>query len=422
NSQGESFFAAEVIDMRIQPGQYKRRTCKRRAFLALSFSISLNPGAAMLFAKTQPGLPQKETREVKVSESFAGKESVTPTELIGLRLSRPLEASEGTLAVFIGQTDVTSLFTSTEKGLKYSPSAMVTALVMPTLSVAESIDTGTMRNRMRSCPVGQFIVGVDLDGNRLLCSNQPVVNSSAPYTASFEIVDTSTTEQGLKRCPEGYGMTGLSVVNNKVSCAHVGKMSRVIFSGIRRSSTNACPAGRVMAGLDADSEKVLCGRRIDTCFGAAGSRCGFQSEGFDTPLALCTNNQCLINAGSWDHDECCWQFPNGKVCRSLGAAHDGKCTSEFSKALTRLAAGYNWRRNISFSTLNTSGVVDRDAFCAPAGTIVHRNDVDRCCSSSVRLLANALADPLQATRDAAKATAQGINPAEPVSGNARVCR
>ncbi|MDQ3472111.1 MAG: hypothetical protein M3447_00090 [Acidobacteriota bacterium] len=290
------------------------------------------------------------------------------------------------------------------------------------LSVAESIDTGTMRNGMRSCPIGQFIVGVDLDGNRLLCSNQPVVNSSAPYTASFEIIDTSTTAQGLKSCPEGYGMTGLSVINNKVSCAHVGKMTRTIFTNTRRSGTNACPAGRVMAGFDSDSNQVLCGRRIDTCFGAAGSRCGFQSEGFDTPLALCANNQCLINAGSWDHDECCWQFPNGKVCRNLGATHDGKCSAEFSKALTRLAGGYNWRRSISFSTLNTTGVVDRNAFCAPGGTVVHKNDADRCCSTRVRLLANALSDPLQAAADAAKITAQGITATELTSGNARVCR
>lgn len=301
-------------------------------------------------------------------------------------------------------------------------STNVAALMLPTLNVAESIDTGTMRNGMRSCPISQFIVGIDLDGNRLLCSNQPVVNSAAVYTAIFEIVDSSTTEHGLKACPEGYGMTGLSVINNKVSCAHVGKMSRVLFSTIRRSSTNACPAGRVMVGFDGDSDKVLCGRRIDSCFGAAGSRCGVQSEGFETPLALCANNQCLINAGSWDHDECCWQFPNGKVCRNLVAPHDGKCATEFSKALTRLAAGYNWRRNISFSTLNDNGVVDRNAFCAPAGTIVHRNDADRCCSGSMRLLANAFADPLQAAKDGAKATAQGINPAELASGNARVCR
>ena len=107
-------------------------------------------------------------------------------------------------------------------------------------SFAESIDTGTMRNGMRSCPIGQFVVGVDFNGNRLLCSNQPVTNSSAPYTASFEITDMTTTRLGLKACPENFGMTGLSVVNNKVSCAHVGKMKLELSSNTRRSQTNAC--------------------------------------------------------------------------------------------------------------------------------------------------------------------------------------
>ena len=189
---------------------------------------------------------------------------------------------------------------------------------------------------MRSCPVGQFIVGIDLDGNRLLCSNQPVVNSAAPYSTSFEIVDASTFEQGLKACPDGYGMTGLNAVQRKVSCAHVGKMSPFVSTAVRRSGTNACPAGRVMVGFNRDNDQILCGRRIESCFGALGARCGAQSEGLDTPVAICLNGQCLINAGSWEHDECCWQFPNGNVCRTPTAPDDGHCRSAFSKAVSRL--------------------------------------------------------------------------------------
>jgi hypothetical protein len=72
--------------------------------LVLSLSIFLNSNTSISFAKTHPGLPQKETEELDVSASLAKKEWVTPTELIGLRFGRPLEASEGTLAVFVGQT------------------------------------------------------------------------------------------------------------------------------------------------------------------------------------------------------------------------------------------------------------------------------------------------------------------------------
>ena len=289
------------------------------------------------------------------------------------------------------------------------------------LMLTESIDLRTMRNGMRSCPVGQFIVGIDLDLNRVLCSNQPVLNSAAPYTTAFEITDTKTFSQGLKSCPAGYGMTGLNVAQKKVSCAHVGKLEPAISSTIRRSNTNACPEGRVMVGFDDDSNRVLCGRRVDSCFGSLGSRCGITSEGFETAGALCVNNQCLTNAGSWEHDECCWDFPNGKWCRDPTANHDGRCVAELSKALSRLAAGYNWKTNINFSVQNLTGTVVRATFCAPVGTIVHRNDVNRCCSGNARLMATAMSDPIQAAADLAKATQQGIT-TELTTGNPRVCR
>ena len=110
--------------MRIQPEQYKWRKCTKGALLACGLSIFTNISAAMLFAKTQQGSPQTETHQLNVSASFASKEAVAQTELIGLRLTRPLQASEGTLAVFVGQTDITSLFNSTEKGLNYSAQAL----------------------------------------------------------------------------------------------------------------------------------------------------------------------------------------------------------------------------------------------------------------------------------------------------------
>ena len=289
-------------------------------------------------------------------------------------------------------------------------------------NLAESIDTGTMRNGMRSCPIGQFVVGVDFDGNRLLCSNQPVTNSSAPYTANFEMTDTTTMRLGLKACPENFGMTGLSVVNNKVSCAHVGKMKVELSTNTRRSQTDACPSGRVMVGFDDDSNKVLCGKRIDTCFGAIGSRCGVTSEPFVTPFALCVADHCLVNAGSWEHDECCWQFPNGKLCRTPDGSHDGNCTVSLSKAISRLSKGYNWKVAINFSLEEENGVVNRNLFCAPPGTIVHRSDPNRCCSSSLRTLADPLTDPIRAAADAAQAAVQQISPLELASGNPRVCR
>ncbi len=63
-------------------------------------------------------------QELTVTASFAGKESVAPDEQIELLLNRPLQPSEGRLAVFVGQTDLTNLFTVTERGLNYGPNAL----------------------------------------------------------------------------------------------------------------------------------------------------------------------------------------------------------------------------------------------------------------------------------------------------------
>lgn len=54
-----------------------------------------------------------------VTPSFAGKESVAPTELLEFKLSRALKDEK--LAVVIGTTDVTNLLTSNADGVRYLP-------------------------------------------------------------------------------------------------------------------------------------------------------------------------------------------------------------------------------------------------------------------------------------------------------------
>ena len=66
----------------------------------------------------------RELQELNINPSFSKKSLISPSELIGLQLNRPLQASEGALAVFLGDTDITSLFISTKKGLNYSPNAL----------------------------------------------------------------------------------------------------------------------------------------------------------------------------------------------------------------------------------------------------------------------------------------------------------
>ncbi len=59
-----------------------------------------------------------------VHPSFAGKQAIAPLEPLVLRLNRPLAATEGRLAVFIGETDMTALFTSTPNNLSYAPKSL----------------------------------------------------------------------------------------------------------------------------------------------------------------------------------------------------------------------------------------------------------------------------------------------------------
>lgn len=82
-------------------------------------------GLAVLLACAQAGpLVRAQSPELTVQASFAGKQAITPFERIVLSLNRPLKPAEGRLAVFIGLTDVTALFTSTQNGLSYAPKAL----------------------------------------------------------------------------------------------------------------------------------------------------------------------------------------------------------------------------------------------------------------------------------------------------------
>lgn len=59
--------------------------------------------------------------ELIVTASFSGQDSVAKDEPIELRWNRQLLKTEGRIAVIIGTTDVTSLFTYFEQGTKYRP-------------------------------------------------------------------------------------------------------------------------------------------------------------------------------------------------------------------------------------------------------------------------------------------------------------
>src|SRR5215475_3829330 len=67
---------------------------------------------------------QSDPQELSVSAGFADRTSVAPDEPIEMRLNRPVQPSEGRLAIFIGQTDLTGLFAIAKDVLTYSPKVL----------------------------------------------------------------------------------------------------------------------------------------------------------------------------------------------------------------------------------------------------------------------------------------------------------
>lgn len=123
--------------------------------------------------------------------------------------------------------------------------------------------------------------------------------------------------------------------------------------------------------------------KVEYCFGALGAQCGLPQANLPT-TALCAAGHCQINAGSWEHDECCFANPGGMACTAgpldYLTGHNGRCVKEWNKALSRLAAGLNWTRPIDFNEPNGSGRVNFSKYCAPTGTRLHADDVRYCCS------------------------------------------
>ncbi len=100
--------------------------------------------ACSLVSAVSSAAPQQNSSKHQTSKleiRFKSKDWIAPTELINLDLSRPLNASEESIGIFLGQTDVTALFELTGKRLRYSSQALPlpvgeTSLVVYLVSVA----------------------------------------------------------------------------------------------------------------------------------------------------------------------------------------------------------------------------------------------------------------------------------------------
>lgn len=104
------------------PHQSSQGGCHRALLFILPLSILLCFFEGNLSAQS----PQNSatTQNLIVNVNFAGKDWVASGELIEVRTNRPLLSPEGTLAVFLGYTDITTLFDPREKALRYSKQAL----------------------------------------------------------------------------------------------------------------------------------------------------------------------------------------------------------------------------------------------------------------------------------------------------------
>ena len=98
------------------------KTLLQRSFRLLGFVlVMMSPAIASPAAERGPGASsQAPAKGLVVTANFTDQE-VDASFAITLNLSRPLQASEGHLAVLIGQTDFTNLFTPSGNDLSYLP-------------------------------------------------------------------------------------------------------------------------------------------------------------------------------------------------------------------------------------------------------------------------------------------------------------
>ena len=108
--------------MCVRATQYNRRWSKAKPLVILTSFFLLS--ANLMIAKCQQRASRKESQELTITASFAVSGSVSQSDSIELHLSRGLEFQEEALAMLLGTTDITSLFNSTGKLLRYSPQAL----------------------------------------------------------------------------------------------------------------------------------------------------------------------------------------------------------------------------------------------------------------------------------------------------------
>lgn len=120
------------------------------------------------------------------------------------------------------------------------------------------------------------------------------------------------------------------------------------------------------------------------CFGALAAGCATTAATGGAAYCRAAGGEleCVVHAGSIEHDACCLHSPQGRGC-GHAPENPAQCAYEWQKAQHRTAQGLYWLRR-----MNPRGSgVDFNAFCAPPGTVLAAGDERWCCSRAASALA-----------------------------------
>lgn len=115
------------------------------------------------------------------------------------------------------------------------------------------------------------------------------------------------------------------------------------------------------------------------CFGATGIGCGAAGQpAYCRPALGSGELECMVSAGSIEHDSCCFRHPGGAGCGGQPATAD--CGFEWARAQQRVIQGLYWLRRVDPQQANRSGRVEFQTYCAPAGSVIAAGDERYCCN------------------------------------------
>lgn len=123
------------------------------------------------------------------------------------------------------------------------------------------------------------------------------------------------------------------------------------------------------------------------CLGAVGPGCSPpDGQAHCQRLAAGAGLECIVSAGSIEHDLCCRQHPAGRGCD--GRPGDPRyCAYEWDKAQERMTHGLYWTRRFRPGASGRGTGPDFAEVCAPAGTVLAAGDERWCCSRAAAALA-----------------------------------